>query len=650
MSAFDYMVYFSTQEVESDTARQAADALLSRDPVDDRRRRLSPPSESATTGATASTSMTTRFSLPPPQSDDEERALKRHEPAETLGAAAATGSAQSAPTTKLPASGSVLPAPRRRKGQRLGRLEAVLQEMPIEILGEILSHLTPNMLLRLARMAKVFRRLLMTRSARSIWRRSFANDGITGLTNPDMCEPKLASLIWDKECEACGRLKVHKICYGLWSRLCDPCMKLRLKTPGQLRMDIPFLVPEVLDCVPFITTPPCRGGQWNQFEGTPFKLFAEQAILDENDKLLELSNEPGPEDGPSDRARYVEERKRVLELLQKDAATLQTWQTGVDSNRVGNKVQLRKERVESIRRKCLDQGFEEQDIERAFDKDSAVHTEVDQPYALTDRVWRKISKPIFAELSRIRDSRLGEQKKHANAEMLDRIKNDHDRQIAFHRQLNNLNRVVASGSGSNLNADVGNLALQQRQQAHQQRMPMNQEQRLFAREAGHLQGPRNIAPVWRYAAPSSQAMPVSAPPSQVLTMPASSTLTPTGNLDVLSTISVMLRDGRPIRFPHPAASAIQQTTHAFGPGLSAMADMSFARLAQATGAPVPPRSSVPPSVQQHQQQLGVSVGRGAGPMASTQQQHNPVATPASARHVMGWSWPVQQHQQNPTSG
>lgn len=50
-------------------------------------------------------------------------------------------------------------------------------------------------------MAKVFRGLIMDKASRVIWKRALANDGIAELEAPDMSEPRLTAMIWDKECE-----------------------------------------------------------------------------------------------------------------------------------------------------------------------------------------------------------------------------------------------------------------------------------------------------------------------------------------------------------------------------------------------------------------------------------------------------------------
>ncbi|ORY88582.1 hypothetical protein BCR35DRAFT_350828 [Leucosporidium creatinivorum] len=303
---------------------------------------------------------------------------------------------------------------KKRKGARLGRLEAMLQSLPMEILGEILSHLNPPMLIRLSRMAKVFRSLLMTKTSRVIWRRAFDNDGIGELEAPDWSEPKLASLIWDKECELCGRQKVHKICYALRKRVCDACFKTNLSTPGQILAEHPELHPDTFKCCPFTDTPPCRGGNWPGAFGhnSGLQLFLTPVVLAESANLTDLAQRDrlnellGDETQESQVQAHVKHCEELLPKVAKDAKMLQEWQFDHDGSRSTNKRLLRQERAATIQKHCEGAGYEAIDIQVGLSHSSPVYSLVDQPYALTDRVWRKISVTIFAHLTKVHQDRL----------------------------------------------------------------------------------------------------------------------------------------------------------------------------------------------------------------------------------------------------
>ncbi|KAJ2927089.1 hypothetical protein H1R20_g10020, partial [Candolleomyces eurysporus] len=77
------------------------------------------------------------------------------------------------------------------------------EESPLDILGEVLSYLSPLDLLRLARTTKALRAFLMSKSSSAIWKSSLA--AIEGLPPcpEDLSEPQYANLMcWD-HCHVC---------------------------------------------------------------------------------------------------------------------------------------------------------------------------------------------------------------------------------------------------------------------------------------------------------------------------------------------------------------------------------------------------------------------------------------------------------------
>lgn len=124
------------------------------------------------------------------------------------------------------------PVPAKKSRKKTGKL-AALPEMPLDILYEVLGcscscwtrglttrerdqifgHMCPYDILRLSRTTKAFRRVLMSRSSRSIWTQAFL--AIPGLPPcPSwITEPQYAQLAFDNYCYAS--------CTSVWhSRAC----------------------------------------------------------------------------------------------------------------------------------------------------------------------------------------------------------------------------------------------------------------------------------------------------------------------------------------------------------------------------------------------------------------------------------------------
>ncbi|TFK27345.1 hypothetical protein FA15DRAFT_586440 [Coprinopsis marcescibilis] len=76
----------------------------------------------------------------------------------------------------------------------------MMAEMPIDVLHEIFGHLEPRDLLYLARTTKGLRNILMQRTSRGIWVRSFA--ALEGYPRcpKDMQEPQYANLMFSNHC------------------------------------------------------------------------------------------------------------------------------------------------------------------------------------------------------------------------------------------------------------------------------------------------------------------------------------------------------------------------------------------------------------------------------------------------------------------
>ncbi|KAJ3825670.1 hypothetical protein EV361DRAFT_806764 [Lentinula raphanica] len=76
----------------------------------------------------------------------------------------------------------------------------MLQEIPLELVFEILSYLEPYDLLKLAWVNKSFGSLLMSRSSTFLWRRARMNADNMPHPSFDMSEPAHARLIFVNHC------------------------------------------------------------------------------------------------------------------------------------------------------------------------------------------------------------------------------------------------------------------------------------------------------------------------------------------------------------------------------------------------------------------------------------------------------------------
>ncbi|KAI1795648.1 hypothetical protein LXA43DRAFT_730988 [Ganoderma leucocontextum] len=105
----------------------------------------------------------------------------------------------------------------------------MLEEMPLDVLYEICSHLDPCNLLALTRTSKGLRTVLTQRNCAFIWRASRA---LVGLLDPvksfGMSEPAFASILFSTHCHGCGKAGGNfKILWPVPVRYCPSCKEAK---------------------------------------------------------------------------------------------------------------------------------------------------------------------------------------------------------------------------------------------------------------------------------------------------------------------------------------------------------------------------------------------------------------------------------------
>ncbi|KAJ3728364.1 hypothetical protein C8R42DRAFT_638167 [Lentinula raphanica] len=107
-----------------------------------------------------------------------------------------------------------MPEQFRKVRGKLGLLEKLAKDMPLDVILEIFCYLEPRDLLRLARTTKDLRGILMSRSSENIWR--IARGNVEGLPPcpVDLNEPQYANLLFESYCHECVRLgSSHRKCH-----------------------------------------------------------------------------------------------------------------------------------------------------------------------------------------------------------------------------------------------------------------------------------------------------------------------------------------------------------------------------------------------------------------------------------------------------
>ncbi|KAF5332328.1 hypothetical protein D9758_016112 [Tetrapyrgos nigripes] len=106
---------------------------------------------------------------------------------------------------------------------KLGPLQKLVTEVPLDVVFETFSHLEPLDILRLSRTSLVLRNLLTTRSSGHVWRNARLNVAYLPPPPPDLNEIQYAHLCFDMLCSVCG-LDCDHVCWDVYLRFCKSCV------------------------------------------------------------------------------------------------------------------------------------------------------------------------------------------------------------------------------------------------------------------------------------------------------------------------------------------------------------------------------------------------------------------------------------------
>ncbi|GAA5864374.1 hypothetical protein JCM3774_002768 [Rhodotorula dairenensis] len=124
------------------------------------------------------------------------------------------------------------------KGKKLGKLESI-NVLPLELLGEIFSHVGPNTLLALRLVNKEFHAFLTAKSSEHLWKAARHRADLPDIEG--LSEMQYAELMFGKTCQGCYGEKVGKIYHDLCLRknLCKRCRRSKIVSVKRLAETAP---------------------------------------------------------------------------------------------------------------------------------------------------------------------------------------------------------------------------------------------------------------------------------------------------------------------------------------------------------------------------------------------------------------------------
>ncbi|KAG8699869.1 hypothetical protein FRC08_005063 [Ceratobasidium sp. 394] len=188
--------------------------------------------------------------------------------------------------------------------RRQQKTPSAFLKLPADVLAQIVPYLDPLDVIYLARVNRTVRKVLMHKSASSMWRGCIENAGLP-VCPPELTEPRYVSILHQPICSACGVREERKPDTYLFVRFCPRCCNEKL-------VDWRAIEPVELQSVVFASEKSCLKFEWG------LKHSLKQEVEEARARLHELRSSG-------------------------DQGTLQAWMQGREAE-----VRVRKERGDLV--------------------------------------------------------------------------------------------------------------------------------------------------------------------------------------------------------------------------------------------------------------------------------------------------------------
>ncbi|KAJ3729697.1 hypothetical protein C8R42DRAFT_772289 [Lentinula raphanica] len=276
---------------------------------------------------------------------------------------------------------------------RLGLLEKLAKEMPLDVILEIFCYLEPRDLLRLARTTRDLRAILMSKTRESIWRLARGNVEDLPPRPVDLNEPQYAHLLFESYCHICMRSGRCDILWNFRMRSCQKC----LRTFPKLEED------KTLGCHPL-------DAHYNDI--IPTELDSSYRTIINPEIVRRYKTEyDALKPSPEERDAWISSKQDERLAIEEHIEECKDWYTVCLENRAAELNALRKNRQEAILDRLEEIGWrDEAELilkESYYGCDAfSLLKPVNQTRKLTDYGWRCIEDEVVEFLSEHRERRL----------------------------------------------------------------------------------------------------------------------------------------------------------------------------------------------------------------------------------------------------
>ncbi|THH00582.1 hypothetical protein EW145_g7058 [Phellinidium pouzarii] len=251
------------------------------------------------------------------------------------------------------------------KSARKKRKLDILGSMPLEMFCEIARYLDPGDLLRLSRSSKALHELLVSKSARLLWRTAEETVGLPKCPQ-DLSSPQYAAFIFGKLCTYCVNARAIKRGLELMSE-----REIENKYGG--KAEIFFLVPTRDYTEIFEKEKPA------EISFRSYKYYEPEfkTILEKYNSFKKSS---------VDQKNFVNERREAVYKIGLESKKLLSWLHRANNLKSKDKADAISNRQSSIHAKLRDLGYSDEDFDNELDNEKWRWNDlIKQPRVLTDR-------------------------------------------------------------------------------------------------------------------------------------------------------------------------------------------------------------------------------------------------------------------------
>ncbi|KAL1754822.1 hypothetical protein FB107DRAFT_263016 [Schizophyllum commune] len=271
--------------------------------------------------------------------------------------------------------------------------------MPCDILYEIFGCLHPLDLLHLSRATKALRAILLSRSATSVWKRSFSSVEDAPSIPDDISIPHLSSLMFESACQYCLS-RTTNVDWECRARVCKKCVDKHYLTE---REKFEFLCnnKSVYGGIRSVLPDPITfgdGGSRTKTIRFPRSTF--QEYVAEYSRLVATANAGG-----AALEAWLKSKKEYLDMITEHAAECRIWQLSQEQSREDELDQLRLERREVIAEHLSNEGWADELALQGI-RVLEEHVEGRKAQRLTERGWLKIKDQMIAFMEQWKHTRI----------------------------------------------------------------------------------------------------------------------------------------------------------------------------------------------------------------------------------------------------